>query len=369
MRAAQSQAMAQGESLSGSPGTWTGTQPISYAYQWRRCDSTGAGCADIAGATGQTYTLVGADVGSTLRLAVSASNSVGSATATSDQTAVVEVTGGDPILVGAGDIADLPTGPFGSDEATAQLLDAIVGANPGRVTVFAVGDLAYEDGTATEFSNYYDPTWGRHKAITKPAPGNHEYQTSGAAPYFSYFGATAGEPGKRYYAYNLGSWRIYALNSELQHGSGFPGDGLVEELWLRNDLAANAATRCVLAYWHEPRFSSGPIGNDMAMQGVWQALNDYGAEVAITGHEHNYQRFAPLNASGGLDVANGVREFVVGTGGKSRANFPAPIANTEAYDWSGFGVLKLTLHPSSYDFVFIPEAGKTFTDSGSGACH
>jgi hypothetical protein len=361
-----------GQTLTADHGTWTGTQPIAFTYQWRRCDSNGANCADIAGATSQAYTLTAADVGSTVQVEVTGSNSVGSETDTA-QTGVVEVTGGDPILVGAGDIADVAGGSTG-DAATANLLGGITGANPGRVTIFSAGDNAYEDGTPTEFLNDFDPTWGRFKSLVRPVPGNHDYQTSGATGYYNYFGLAAGDPGKGYYAYNLGSWRIYALNSELEHGSGNPGDGAAEEQWLANDLAANSATKCVLAYWHEPRFSSGGDENghasDTAMQAFWQILYNAGADVVITGHNHNYQRFAPLDANGALDVAHGIREFVVGTGGRSHYNFTTPMVNTEAYNYDTFGVLQLTLHTTSYDFQFLPEAGKTFTDSGSGVpCH
>ncbi len=307
-----------------------------------------------------------------MQLLVTASNSVGSET-DSAQTGVVEVTGGDPILAGAGDIADVAGGSTG-DQATADLLGSLVASNPGRVTIFAAGDNAYEDGTSSEFLNNFDPTWGRYKALIKPVPGNHEYQTPGAFGYFGYFGAAAGDPTKGYYAYNLGSWRIYALNSELLHGSGNPGDDVVEEQWLQNDLAANSATKCVLAMWHEPRFSSGGEEDnhisDTAVQPFWQILNDNGADVVITGHNHNYQRFAPLNANGALDLAHGIREFIAGTGGKSHFNFLTPMWSVEAYNYDTFGVLALTLHVNSYDFRYIPEAGKTFTDSGSGiSCH
>jgi Concanavalin A-like lectin/glucanases superfamily/Calcineurin-like phosphoesterase len=354
-----------GQMLSADPGSWSGTAPISYAYQWQRCDSGVGDCADIEGATGQSYLQVEADVGSTIRVQVTASNSAGSRIVTSDQTAVVDDTNGDPIFVGAGNIADAPAGASGGDEATAELLDAIVSANPGRVTVFTVGDNAYESGTAAEFANYYDPTWGRYKAITRPVPGNHDYLTPGASGYFDYFGAAAGDPTKGYYAYNLAAWRIYALNNEV---ADFAGSA--QEQWLRSDLAANSTTRCVLAYWHEPRFSSGPLGSDTSSQALWQALYDYGADVVVSAHEHNYQRFAPMNASGALDLVNGMREFVVGTGGKPPDYFSgAPIANTEAYNFDTNGVLKLTLHPTSYDFQFVPVAGEWFTDIGSGTCH
>jgi hypothetical protein len=361
-----------GQTLSAGNGAWTGTQPIAFSYQWQRCDPTGANCVDIAGATGQTYTLTAADVGSTMQVEVTGSNSVGSETDTAE-TGVVEVAGGDPIFAGAGDIADVAGGSTG-DAATANVLSAIVTLNPGRTTIFTAGDNAYENGTQTEFNNNFDPTWGRFKSLIKPAVGNHDYQTSGAAGYYNYFGAAAGDPTKGYYAYNLGSWRIYALNSELEHGSGFPGDGAVEEQWLANDLAANAATKCVLAYWHEPRFSSGGDedgqASDTAVQPFWQTLYNAGADLVITGHNHNYQRFAPLDGNGAVDLAHGMREFVVGTGGKSHYNFLAPMASTEAYNYDTFGILQLTLHTTSYDFRFLPEAGKTFTDSGSGVpCH
>jgi hypothetical protein len=273
--------------------------------------------------------------------------------------------GTDPILVGAGDIADTPSGRSGADEATALLLDGLVTANPGRVTVFVAGDNAYENGSATDYASYYDPTWGRHKAITKPVPGNHEYQTAGAAGYYGYFGAAAGDPAKGYYAYDLGAWRIYALNSELVHGAGS-----TQEQWLRADLAAHTGTTCVAAYWHRPRFSSGDHGSDSSFSAFWQALYDYNAELVLVGHDHNYQRFAPQTAGGARDDARGLREFVVGTGGRSFYAFPTPITNTEAWNTSTHGVLKLTLHATSYDFQFVPIAGQTYTDSGTGvACH
>lgn len=294
-------------------------------------------------------------------MVVTASDSAGSRRAASAATPVVDDMNGDPIFVGAGDIAEAPAGPSGGDEATAELLDGIVGANAGRVTVFTAGDNAYQSGTASEFADYYDPTWGREKAITRPIPGNHDSLTPGAS---GYFGAAAGDPATGYYAYNLGTWRIYALNTEIAHGAGS-----TEEQWLRPDLAAHSATRCVLAYWHEPRFSSGPIAEDTSTQAFWQDLYTYGAEIVISGHDHNYQRFAPQTPDGALDLNTGIREFVVGTGGESHDDFSTPIANSEAYNADTFGVLKLTLHPTGYDFQFVPEAGKFFTDTGTGTCH
>ena len=273
-------------------------------------------------------------------------------------TAEVTVTARPPgrgeVLVGAGDIADC--GSSGA-EATAALLDAIPG------TVFTAGDNAYSSGTASEYANCYDPTWGRHKARTRPAPGNHEYNTSDAAPYYAYFGANAGPSGRGYYSYDLGDWHLISLNSNIDMSAGS-----AQELWLRADLAATTKT-CVLAYWHHPRFSSGSHGSSTESQPLWQALYDYNADVVVVGHDHNYQRFAPQTPSGAPDPVRGIREFVAGTGGRSHYSFSTPIANTEAYNTDTWGVLKLTLDAASYSWEFIPIAGGTYRDSGTGACH
>jgi hypothetical protein len=262
------------------------------------------------------------------------------------------------VLVGAGDIASCSS--LG-DEATANLLDGIAG------TVFTTGDNAYPDGTAAQYANCYDPTWGRHKARTRPAVGNHEYHTAGASAYFNYFGAAAGDPNRGYYSYDLGGWHIVVLNSNCDQVGGC-GVGSLQEQWLRVDLAAHPAA-CTLAYWHAPRFSSGIIhGSSRAMATIWQVLYDYGAEVVLTGHEHHYERFARQDANGVADPERGIREFVLGMGGNSHYAFGTPIANSELRNSDTFGVLKLTLHATSYDWQFIPEAGKTFTDAGSEAC-
>ena len=258
------------------------------------------------------------------------------------------------MLVGAGDIAGCSSA---GDEATAALLDTLPG------TVFTAGDNAYPDGTATNFASCYGPSWGRHKARTRPSPGNHEYHTSGASGYYNYFGAAAGDSGKGYYSYDLGDWHIISLNSNISMIAGSP-----QEQWLRADLAANTKT-CTLAYWHHPRFSSGSHGSSNAPRPLWQALYDFDADVIISGHDHNYQRFAPQTPAGVADPARGLRQFVVGTGGISHYNFATPIANTEAYNTDTWGVLKLTLYADSYTWEFVPVAGMTYTDSGSGACH
>lgn len=255
----------------------------------------------------------------------------------------------DAIFVGAGDISACDTN---NDELTAQLLDNIPG------TVYTTGDNVYDAGTFAQYTNCYDPTWGRHKARTKPIPGNHEYLTSNAAGYFQYFNNIPA-----YYAYDLGSWRIYALNSEIDASASSP-----QVMWLQNDLAANPS-QCVLAYWHRPRWSSGAShGSNSAMQTLWQILYEADAELVLTGHEHNYERFAEMNASGAV-VSQGLREFVVGTGGRSHYNFGAILPASQVRNSSTYGVLKLTLHATGYDWQFVPIAGSTFTDSGSTDCH
>ncbi|HEX9869338.1 MAG TPA: metallophosphoesterase [Candidatus Tectomicrobia bacterium] len=267
--------------------------------------------------------------------------------------------GADPVLAGAGDIAEC-NNPGG--EATAKLLDSIVG------TVLALGDNVYESGTAAEFATCYEPTWGRHKARTRPSLGNHEYLAPGARDYFAYFGPAAGDPGKGYYSYNAGTWHVIVINSNCAEVDGCHA-GSAQEQWLRGDLAAHR-TVCTLAYWHTPRFSSGEWhGSFSEMQPIWQALYDAGADVVLSAHEHNYERFAPQDPNGVPDPVRGIREFVVGTGGKSHYPLGAGIANSEVRNDKTFGVLKLTLHPTTYDWEFVPVAGETFTDSGVASCH
>ena len=258
------------------------------------------------------------------------------------------------VLVGAGDIAGCT---YDTDEATAKLLDGIAG------TVFTAGDNAYESGTAAEFANCFGPTWGRQKSRMRPAIGNHEYTTPNAAGYFGYFGAAGGEPGKAYYSYDLGAWHIVVLNSNLAMTAGSP-----MESWLRADLAAHPV-KCTLAIWHHPRFSSGHHGSSTASQPLWQALYDAGADLVVSGHDHIYERFAPQTPDGQLDATRGIREFVVGTGGAGLYAFEHPAPNSQVKNNTTHGVLKLTLYGDHYDWTFVPVAGSTFTDSGTGTCH
>ncbi len=265
---------------------------------------------------------------------------------------------GDPVLVGAGDIASCASP---GDEATANLLDGIAG------TVYTLGDNAYDDGTAAEFAGCYGPTWGRHKARTRPAPGNHDYHTAGATGYFGYFGAAAGDPATGYYSYDLGAWHVVVLNSNCGAVGGCQA-GSPQERWLRADLAAHPAA-CTLVYWHRPHFTSGRNDDNGDMAAAWDVAYAGNVDLILAGHEHVYERFAPQTPTGGADLARGIREFVVGTGGRSHYAITTVRPNSEAHDDNTYGVLKLTLHPSGYDWQFVPEAGKTFADTGSGACH
>jgi len=264
-----------------------------------------------------------------------------------------------PVLVGAGDIAECWFELFngtGGAEATATLLDRIEG------TVFTVGDHAYRKGTAKEFQTCYAPTWGRHKARTRPTPGNHDFDTQNAAPYYAYFGAAASAAGKGYYSYDLGVWHIIALNSNLTAEAG-----AAQEQWLRADLMAHTAP-CTLAYWHHPVFSSGGHGNGHRMRTTWPVLYEFGVDVVVNGHDHDYERFAPQAPTGQFDPKHGIREFVVGTGGAHLRKFKTVRPNSEIRDASTWGVLKLTLHPASYEWEFIPVAGGAFHDAGCGVC-
>lgn len=265
------------------------------------------------------------------------------------------------IFVGAGDITSCGNN---NDEATAKLLDAI----PDPATVYVLGDDAYDNGSTAEFANCYDPTWGRHKYRTKPSAGNHEYNTSGAAPYFAYFGAVAGTPGQGWYSYSLGAWHIIVLNSNLSTNAGG-----TQDTWLKADLAAHP-NQCTLAYYHHPLYSStgGTGSGGISYTTVRQFVNDLyaaHADLILNGHRHFYERLAPMNPSGGSDPVNGVREIIAGMGGIGGGSETNLFPLHQAGDGSTFGVLKLYLYDDSYAWKFIPVAGKTYTDSGSTACH
>jgi acid phosphatase type 7 len=256
------------------------------------------------------------------------------------------------IVLAAGDIAscDLP-----GDERTAALLDA------HRGTVLTLGDNAYEHGAAAEFHACYGPTWGRHKARIRPAPGNHDYNTPDASGYFRYFGRAAGPSGRGYYSFDLGDWHIVSLNSERDTASGGR-----QVRWLKRDLAASRAA-CVLAYWHRPRWTAGAKEDDARTAVFWNVLYDFKADVVLAGHDHNYQRYPPMNKQGAFDRRRGIRSFVVGTGGASPHRL-RPDPRREAAKAGTFGVLRLTLRPGRYAWRFLPVAGGRYSDAGSARC-
>jgi len=266
-------------------------------------------------------------------------------TANASQTPVV-------VLI-AGDIAQC-------DTPGAQLTGQLINTLP--YPVLAVGDLAYPNGSTADFARCYTPHWGAFKARTYPAPGNHEYGTAGAAGYFEYFGARAGEAGKGYYSFDLGAWHVVSLNSNRELETDAP-----QLKWLDEDLRRHRQ-RCVLAYWHHPRYSSGPHGADTRTQAFWALLHRHGVSVVVTGHDHIYERFAPMNEHGAHDPLRGIRSFIAGTGGARHYAVKQSIALSEVVNGETWGVLKLTLGADQYAWAFLPVAGQVFSDSGSAQC-
>jgi acid phosphatase type 7 len=287
----------------------------------------------------------------------------------------------DPVIAAAGDIACDPTDTvfnngLGNANACRQQYTSDLLVNAGLAAVLDLGDNQYYCGGYQAFIQSYDLSWGRVKSITHPAVGNHEYLTSGgtgcditneaAAGYFQYFGAAAGTQGQGYYSFDIGNWHLIALNSNCPDAGGC-AKGTPQYNWLQADLAAHP-NQCTLAYWHIPLFSSGgrAAANSLTF---WQLLYAHHADVILNGHDHIYERFAPQDSTGNADPAQGLREFIVGTGGADHTTIAALAANSEVNNTTTFGVLKLTLHAASYDWQFVPEAGYTFTDSGTQACH
>jgi PKD repeat protein len=352
--------------FSGSPRSGTAPRKVDFtdastngptAWSWDFGDPA-SGANDTSSLQNPSHTY--ADPG-TYDVTLTASNNAGPGDPLT-RTSYISVTApssGTAVLVGAGDIADCGRT---QDSKTATLLAGIPG------TVFAAGDLTYPNGTTAEFADCYGPTWGAEKARTRPIVGNHEYNTSGAAPYYAYWGSAAGDPSKGYYSYDIGGWHAIVLNANCSKAGGC-GAGSAQERWLLAELQSSSA-QCAVAFWHQARFSSTRSSPDNGTLALWQDLYNYGAEIAIAGHYHNYERFAPQSATGLADPATGVRQFVVGTGGASLGGFKSTtMANSEVREKSTYGVLKLTLHASSYDWQFVPIAGQSFTDSGSASCH
>ena len=285
----------------------------------------------------------------------------------------------DPVIAAAGDIACSPSdanynGGAGTTNYCRQRDTANLLLNSGLTGVITLGDNQYENGELSAFKSVFDSTWGAAKAKIRASTGNREYNTSGAAGYFDYFngagifGGPAGDRDKGYFSYDIGTWHLVSLNSNCAAVGGC-SLGSAQEQWLRSDLAAHP-NQCTLAYWHHPLFTSGQTGNATNTRPLYQDLYDAGADIVLAGHDHDYERFAPQSPTGTLDTARGIRQFVVGTGGESHHPLTvAALANEEVRNDNAFGVLRLALHSSSYDWRFEPIAGQSFTDSGSAACH
>jgi hypothetical protein len=258
-------------------------------------------------------------------------------------------TPGGAILLAVGDIA---TCDGSSDERVGELAASLPG------TIALLGDNAYPRGSAYDYARCFDPGWGPLRDRLRPVPGNHEYETRGAAGYFSYFGAGIGDPAEGWYSYELGAWHVIALNSECEAIGGC-GAGSAELAWLVADLSGHAA-RCTLAYWHHPRYSSGRHGTDEMTEALWQALAAADADVVLSGHDHDYERLSPID---------GIRSFVVGTGGRSLYDWPGlPGASTEVRANDTYGLLELVLGDDAYSWRFIPVDSGSFTDSGEAMC-
>jgi len=290
----------------------------------------------------------------------------------------------DPVIAAAGDIAcggtksTIQPGIACNELATSNLLKG-----GGLASVLLLGDNQYESGELKDYIRHFDPTWGRFKRVIRPIPGNHEYNdpAGGASGYFDYFNGVgnqdgpAGPRGLGYYSFDIGSWHLIAINSNCNPSGGgwLPGGcaaGSAQEQWLQSDLAAHRSS-CTLAFWHHPLYSSSsqPDGASPFMAAIWADLTNAHADVVLNGHAHDYERFAQQSANGALDAQGGVRQFIVGTGGRDLYQFATVKPNSEARNASTFGVLRLTLHPSSYDWRFQPEAGRRFSDSGRQRCH
>jgi PKD repeat protein len=345
--------------FSGSPTSGTAPLDVSFSdvssgsptsWSW----DFGDGSTSTAQNPTHTYSSAG-----TYTVKLTATNPSGS----DSKTQVGYISARDPVVAAAGDIACPPgstvTAGACQQQATSDLL---VGG--GYDAVLPLGDNQYENGELANYQQVFDPTWGRVKSSMHPTPGNHEYQTPGASGYFSYFGSLAGPSGRGYYSFDLGSWHLVSLDSEIPMGVGS-----AQESWLRSDLAAHQ-NDCVLAFWHQPLYSSDSVYGPgiAAVRPLYDDLYYAGADLVLNGHAHDYERFAPQDPYRNLDRTNGLRQFVVGTGGAELRPVGTRLPNSEVFSASSFGVLKLALRRGSYDWQFVPAAGGTLQDSGSGSC-
>ncbi len=306
-------------------------------------------------------------------LAVACKSPVRTIPPPADAPAELVALSGASILIGAGDIARCNSP---ADEATAALVDSVLRADSAanvEDAVFLLGDTVYPNGSAQDFALCFTPSWGdtakRIMSKVRPTPGNHEYNTAAAAPYYEYFGKRAASPGKGYYSYDLGEWHVIALNSEIVVNRRFTDlERKAQEDWLQEDLKGSPK-KCAVAYWHHPFFSSGWHGSDSRLAGLWRILYESGVDLVLVGHDHNYERFQPLTPAGVVDSTAGIVQIVVGTGGAGLRNFRSTIAPHSAFRLQGYyGVLKLTLGAGEWRSAFLDTNG-TVWDPGGGRCH
>jgi len=263
------------------------------------------------------------------------------------------------VITGAGDIADCTSD--GAKQTSDLLLQQ-------QGSFFTIGDNAYEDGSPTNYQQCYAPTWGRVLDRTSlPTSGDHDWQTPGAAGYLGYFGTKAAPQGVTWYSTDLGAWHIVVLDSECDKVGGCDAAS-PQGKWLASDLSRSTAS-CTLAIWHRPRFSSGEHGDDPAVGPFWDLLGEHHAELVINGHDHDYERFAPQDPSGRLERPGGIREIVAGTGGAQLGQFGRSAPNSEFRIGGEWGVLRLTLHPTKYDWEFLPAGTGQIADGGRTPCH
>lgn len=286
---------------------------------------------------------------------------------------VVALTGAS-ILIGAGDIASCNQS---LGIATARLVDSVLRADSvAKVedAVFTLGDNVYSSGTDAEFANCYTPAWGdpqrRVLKKTRPAVGNHEYLTNSATPYYTYFGASAGAVGKGYYSYDVGKWHVIVVNSEIMLNGQFSEPARKAQMdWVKKDLTDHASTKCTVAMWHNPLYSSGWHGSDSRFQPLWQLLYDNNVDLVLAGHDHEYERFRPMTPAGLSDTVKGIVQIVAGTGGEEFRGFSKKIVNNSAYRIEGrAGVLLLTLGAEEWRSAFLEVGGRVWDQSG-GKCH
>jgi adhesin/invasin len=335
--------------------------PVSGATVHLSATGSGVSVTQPAAATDATGVATGSvKASSTGSVAVSAT--AGGVALTQTASVTVEAVGASVVFIGAGDIADCGSD---NDAATAALINAIP-----SVPVFTLGDNVYPNGSTNDYKNCYNPTWGAFKSRTHPSAGNHEYDVSStAAPYFAYFGAAAGTAGQGYYSFDLGSWHVIVLNSNIATDPGSP-----QEVWLKADLAAHASL-CTLAYWHHPLYSSigGSTGTSGAVitsaRPLWDDLYAAGVDLVLNGHRHVYERLAPMKPDGSPDPVAGIRTIIAGMGGESGGDLTNIFPTSEVREGRTFGILKLTLTTGSYSWQFIGVPGSTFTDSGTNSCH